>query len=139
MEVRCITFIEAQPEIRAVRDAVFGGEQNVPADINWDGKDEDCLHVVARMEDSRVIGTGRLEEDGKIGRLAVLPEFRGKGIGRSLLVLLIEAALRKGLSHVYLHAQRHALPFYEGLGFEASPGSFDEAGIEHRYMSRVLK
>ena len=72
MTIALVEFSEAEIEIRAVRDTVFGDEQNVPQEINWDGNDEECLHVLARGKRGKVVATGRLAPDGKIGRLAVL-------------------------------------------------------------------
>ena len=105
MTIALVEFSEAEIEIRAVRDTVFGDEQNVPQEIHWDGNDEECLHALARGERSEVVATGRLAPDGKIGRLAVLRLHRGKGVGARILRKLLEAARVRGLSQVYLHAQ----------------------------------
>lgn len=138
VKVGCVTFVELEEEIRAVRDAVFGVEQGVPPEVNWDGRDADCVHVVARLESGKLVGAGRLEEDGKIGRLAVFLEARRKGVGSRMLECLTEVAQRRGLLEVYLHAQTHALAFYEGQGFCATGNVFLEAEIEHCRMSRRL-
>lgn len=134
MTIALVEFSEAEIEIRAVRDTVFGDEQNVPQEINWDGNDEECLHVLARGKRGKVVATGRLAPDGKIGRLAVLRLHRGKGVGARILRKLLEAARVRGLSQVYLHAQAQAVGFYEQEGFHLCGAPFSEGGITHRHM-----
>ncbi|KPK58467.1 MAG: GNAT family N-acetyltransferase [Gammaproteobacteria bacterium] len=122
--------------IRRVRQAVFVVEQSVPADLEWDGQDEACLHVLAESSNRDVIGTGRLQPSGKIGRMAVLRPWRGIGVGSAILRALIVAASELGIDEVYLHAQNRAVPFYDRFGFEAEGDEFMEAGIPHRLMRR---
>jgi len=132
------SFSEAESEICTIRNTVFGDEQNVPPEIDWDGKDEKCLHALALGEKGEAVATGRLAPEGKIGRLAVLRSHRGKGVGTGMLRALVEAARGRGLRQVFLHAQTQALRFYEQEGFRVRGGSFCEAEIEHYYMYRYL-
>ena len=134
MTIALVKFSEAEIEIRAVRNTVFGDEQNVPEEINWDGNDEECLHALARGSRGEVAATGRLAPDGKIGRLAVLRLHRRKGLGVRILRKLLEAARVRGLSKVYLHAQAQTVGFYEEEGFQVRGAPFSEAGIVHSYM-----
>ena len=138
MKVVITSFEDAEKEIRGIRDAVFGKEQAVPEEIDWDGMDPDCVHALAIEEGGASTGTGRLTPEGKIGRLAVLPRERGQGIGAALLEALSEEARRKGIAKVYLHAQTQALAFYEKQGFVRRGDAFFEADIKHVYMSKVL-
>ncbi len=126
-------------EIRRVRQAVFVVEQSVPAELEWDGQDEECLHVLAESSNRDVIGTGRLQPSGKIGRMAVLRPWRGIGVGSALLRALIEAASALGIDEVYLHAQDRAVDFYDRFGFESEGDEFMEAGIPHRLMRRRVR
>ncbi|MFG6175734.1 GNAT family N-acetyltransferase [Halomonas sp. THAF12] len=121
---------EAAGEIRRV---VFIEEQAVPRDEEWDGRDPECVHFLARV-DGRTVGTARLLPDGHIGRVAVLAEARGLGIGLALMQAAIVAARHRGFSSVELAAQTHALAFYERLGFAAHGETFQDAGIPHRNM-----
>lgn len=121
---------------REVRDAVFVEEQKVPRDIEWDEHDAASRHVVARDSDGGAIGTGRLLVDGHIGRMAVLADWRGKGVGRALLERLLEEARQQGHTHLALHAQTHASGFYRRFGFVEEGPEFMEAGIPHRTMVR---
>jgi predicted GNAT family N-acyltransferase len=123
-----------QATLRSIREAVFVVEQNVPAELEWDGVDQDCAHVIAYASDLSAVGTGRLLRDGHIGRLAVIAPWRGRGAGSSLLLKLISIAHARGIHSIALNAQTHALAFYERFGFIAEGDDFDEAGIPHRQM-----
>lgn len=123
-----------QADLQSVRHAVFVIEQAVPEDEEWDVLDAQSLHVIARDGQRRPIGTGRLTPEGKIGRMAVLSEWRGRGVGEAVLRVLLEAAAQRHLKKVEIHAQSHALGFYEKAGFEAYGEEFDECGIAHRHM-----
>lgn len=123
---------------RQVREAVFVDEQQVPRDIELDEHDAVSRHVVARDADGGAIGTGRLLVDGHIGRMAVLADWRGKGVGRALLERLLEEAAALHMQHLALHAQMQACGFYRRLGFVEEGPEFMEAGIPHRTMVRSV-
>jgi predicted GNAT family N-acyltransferase len=126
---------EAAGEIRRI---VFIEEQGVPQQEEWDGRDGDeCRHFLALL-DGDPVGTARLLPDAHIGRVAVLKEARGLGIGEALMLATIEAARRDGQPAVELAAQTQALAFYERLGFMAFGGEFFDAGILHRHMRLSL-
>ena len=118
----------------AVRHAVFVDEQGVPADMELDEHDVGAIHLLATSDDARPVGTARLLDDGKIGRIAVLPSYRERGIGTALLRRLLQIAIRRGDKEVYLYAQCAAVPFYARHGFVAYGDVFDEAGIDHQAM-----
>nr|WP_144899249.1 GNAT family N-acetyltransferase [Luteimonas cucumeris] len=126
------------PELRSVRETVFVHEQNVPLEEEWDDLDPLCLHVVARDADGRPIGTGRLTPERKIGRMAVLREWRGKGVGDAMLLSLVEVARQRGWRELALNAQVSAAAFYARHGFVPYGERFFEAGIEHQAMRRKL-
>ncbi|MEU3369694.1 GNAT family N-acetyltransferase [Streptomyces sp. NPDC006660] len=133
----------------AVRRAVFVVEQRVPEDVEYDAYDAIALHVLA-VGPGGPLGTGRLLYGpgarartgglgvGSLGRLAVTREARGLGVGAALVRALEDAAVECGLSAVDLHAQTHALGFYERLGYEAYGEEFPDADIPHRAMRRAL-
>ena len=123
--------------LRRVREQVFVREQRVPAELEWDGLDPQCDHVVAEMG-GEAIGTGRLLPDGHSGRMAVIKAARGQGIGSALLSCLIDLAMVRGFRSIELNAQTHALPFYRRFGFVPEGDEFIEAGIPHRRMRRDL-
>ncbi|MGH8029452.1 MAG: GNAT family N-acetyltransferase, partial [Arenimonas sp.] len=125
-------------DLRAVREPVFVIEQNVPIELEWDALDPHCHHVIARDVERKPVGTGRLTPEHKIGRLAVLREWRGRGVGDALLQALIDQARRLGWPEVALHAQVDAIGFYLKWGFEPYGDEFYEAGIRHQSMKLSL-
>ena len=124
--------------IRAVRHAVFVREQGIPAELEWDGRDAACLHVLAQDARGAVVGTARMQTDGRLGRMAVLKDRRGQGVGSRMLTSLMDIAREMQLPSVWLTAQTTALPFYFKHQFVIEGDEFTEAGIAHRYMRHVL-
>ncbi len=130
----------------AVRERVFIREQGVPASIERDVRDSGYRHVVAFGPQGEPIGTGRLlpgkkdeghnDHIGHIGRMAVMPEWRGRGVGAALLARLLEMASAAGMRTVELNAQTHAAGFYARFGFAVAGAEFMEAGIPHVTMVR---
>ncbi len=124
--------------LSSIRKLVFIIEQRVPQDEEWDGRDDGAWHWMATDPGDSPIGTARLLPDGQIGRMAVLSEYRGRGIGFALLEAAIQKARTLGMNGVYLNAQTHALGFYERAGFVAEGDEFMEAGIPHYRMRQPL-
>lgn len=124
--------------LRHVRETVFVLEQQVPLEEEWDELDPRCRHVIARDARHQPIGTGRLTPERKIGRMAVLREWRGRGVGDALLLALMDEARALGWDSVSLNAQVQAQAFYARHGFEPYGERFMEAGIEHQAMRRAL-
>ena len=124
--------------IQQIRKSVFVEEQGVPEEIEVDGRDGSCTHVLA-LKGVRPVGTARMQRDGHIGRVSVLKEYRGKGIGRKLLEAMIEQAGCRGLEEVYLNSQVQAASFYEKTDFQKTGTVFLEANMPHIKMTRVLK
>ncbi len=125
--------------LRHVRRVVFIDEQRVPERLEWDDEDARCVHALARDGAGAPIGCGRLLADGHIGRMAVLREWRGRAVGDTLLVRLMDLARARGDARVLLNAQVHAMPFYARHGFAPFGAAFEEAGIAHRAMQLTLR
>lgn len=136
--VEPVEYESALPDLRRVREAVFVQEQNVPLALEWDELDPLCRHVVARDAEGRPIGTGRLTPEHTIGRMAVLADWRGRGVGNALLLALIDEARRLGWREVSLHAQVPAIGFYARHGFLPFEARFVEAGIDHQSMRCLI-
>lgn len=130
---------EDEPAISLIRDTVFIQEQGVPRELEWDGMDPRCTHLLAWSDDNLPVGTARITPDGHIGRMAVLRKWRGQGIGGDLLKTLVALAAGQGIASVFIHAQTQAQSFYERFGFQAVGDEFMEAGIPHRKMVLHLK
>ncbi|MGB7932074.1 MAG: GNAT family N-acetyltransferase [Gammaproteobacteria bacterium] len=126
------------PAIHEVRHQVFIVEQGIPAHLEWDGQDAACHHVLATDPRQAVIGTGRLDPRGRIGRMAVLPYWRSHGVGGDLLAALLALARAQGHREVVLHAQCAVAGFYRKAGFREQGQPFIEAGIEHLTMVKTL-
>lgn len=126
-------------ELLAVRFAVFVEEQGVPAEIEEDDQDPAATHLLARDAHGTAVGCGRLLPGGVIGRMAVLADHRGHGIGGRLLQELLAIAAGAGLSRLTLHAQCSAQGFYHRAGFRPVGPVFEEAGIPHQKMVRDLE
>lgn len=125
--------------VYAVRHRVFVQEQGVPEEIEQDALDAEADHALMLDATGRPVATGRLLPDGHIGRVAVLPEWRGRGLGRRIMEYLTELAGRRGLERIELNAQLDALGFYEALGYEPVGETFIEAGIVHQAMRLALE
>jgi YbgC/YbaW family acyl-CoA thioester hydrolase len=142
LDVRLGTWDVLGREAQAIRTAVFVQEQQIPAEMEWDAADAECVHAVAYNRFGMALGTGRLLEHSpgvaKIGRMAVLQAMRGADIGRQLLDALMQCARERGERELLLHAQSSAAGFYTRAGFSVRGEPFDEAGIAHVAMVRKL-
>jgi predicted GNAT family N-acyltransferase len=134
VELRAASWQQDRGALERVRRRVFVEEQGVPEAEEWDAADPVARHLLAETPNREPIGTGRLEPTGKIGRIAVLPDWRRAGIGREIVRHLVNQATELGFGSVYLHAQTAAEDFYRGLGFRAEGPVFDEVGIPHVRM-----
>lgn len=124
----------APPHIKSIRQKVFVEEQQVPAELEWDLTDPSAEHFLAVVDGQEAVATARLYgipgAIGFIGRMAVLPQYRGKHIGQALLQHLIGQGAAQ-YSELRLSAQQHAVKFYQRAGFHLCSDPYDDAGIMH--------
>lgn len=137
VRIELLSWEKARAHASPIRFTVFVEEQGVPCEIELDEQDALAIHAVA-FDQETAVATGRLLPDGHIGRMAVLKEWRGRGIGSAILGELIEAARRHGNREIALSAQVRAVEFYRAHGFRAEGDVYDEAGIAHQAMRMVL-
>ena len=137
--IRIANWQDDAPALRAIRETVFIREQKVPVELEWDECDATCLHTLATDTAGNPVGTARLLPDGHIGRMAVLKEWRGRGVGSALLRLLLDEARKRRLRQAVLNAQTYAAGFYEKFGFQAVGEEFMDAGIPHVKMVLTLR
>lgn len=130
---------------RKIREEVFVKEQHVPQEEEYDEYDNSASHFLAIDNEENAFGTARWRKTDngiKLERFAILKEARGKGIGSMLLESLLEDIAVENNSNepvkLYLHAQTTALALYEKFGFQKEGEVFEECGIEHFRMSRML-
>jgi predicted GNAT family N-acyltransferase len=124
--------------LAAIRRTVFIDEQGVLEALEWDEQDATAAHLLALADDGSPIGCARLLQDGHIGRIAVLPAWRGRGVGHALLAAAEDAARARGHAVVALSAQTHAAGFYARAGYVAEGEVYEEAGIPHIAMQKTL-
>jgi predicted GNAT family N-acyltransferase len=125
----------------SIRIRVFVREQGVPKEIELDRDDRKATHLLARIQ-GKPVGTARLvikNGRAKVGRMAVLKSYRGKGVGKALLKRAIASARQSGAKMIYLHAQVPVIGFYEKMGFRCVGRVFKEAGIPHRKMALTTR
>jgi predicted GNAT family N-acyltransferase len=136
--IRLASWIEDNKALRLLREAVFIKEQSVPVELEWDGEDGAALHLLATDDNDHPLGTARMLADGHIGRVAVLREWRNRGVGQALMLRMLQEAQARAYPEVFLDAQIDALGFYQRLGFQAEGEVFMDAGIPHRHMRLSL-
>ena len=137
VRIELMSWEEARAQASPIRFTVFCEEQGVPRDIELDEHDAVSVHAVV-FDQGRPVATGRLLPDGHIGRMAVLKEWRNRGLGGLMLQRLIEKARERGDKRIVLSAQVHAVPFYRAHGFIPQGSEYMEAGIRHQEMVRSL-
>lgn len=134
VEIRKYSWQLAPGTIRDIRHKVFIDEQQVPPELEWDSSDEIADHYLMVLPDHTPVGVARVfrapGDIAHIGRMAILPGFRGQGYGRQLLWQLMQETGPE-FSELRLQAQKHAVPFYQALGFHVCSGTYDDAGIPH--------
>lgn len=142
VDLRVGSWAELGAAAGQVRTEVFVQEQQIPKELEWDEEDATALHALARNRLGMPLATGRLLQHApgvaRIGRMAVSRTLRGSGLGRDILLALMQAARERGDTEVLLHAQRSAEGFYQRLGFEGQGEPYEEAGIPHLTMRRAL-
>lgn len=137
VEILHVDWTDAADALKHIRRTVFVEEQHVPEELEWDELDAVSAHFLARV-DSVPVATARLTPAGQIGRMAVLPQFRHRGLGSSLLLAVLAESRLRGFKRVFLHAQLPAVEFYRVQGFTTEGEIFLDAGLEHRAMSLIL-
>lgn len=129
--IKQVTWATHQAQLKRIRERVFVFEQSVPIELEWDGLDIDAMHLLAFNQQEQAIGCARLFNNGSIGRMAVLQEKRGFGVGKALLNAAINIGKQRHLEQVTLSAQTHAIAFYQKAGFTVVSDVYLDANIPH--------
>jgi predicted GNAT family N-acyltransferase len=141
LTIQIQNYTVARDAIQAVRSQVFQIEQGIDPTLDFDGLDPAAVHILALWED-QAIGTARIRyfsgHTAKVERLAVIPEFRHRGIGQCLMNAILTLLASGDVKTVVLHAQEQTVPFYEHLGFKPVGDRFWEANIPHLKMQKML-
>ena len=131
------TWLKSKNDLRSIRTLVFIEEQAVSPDFEWDEIDATAVHLLASL-DGQPIACLRIIDYHKIGRMAVLKEFRRNGLGAALLLAAVNLCKLCGSTKVYLSAQTHAIEFYEHCGFKVTSAVYQDLHIPHVDMQLDL-
>ncbi|MFU9047352.1 GNAT family N-acetyltransferase [Acinetobacter tibetensis] len=137
LQVRTGTWVELQTDAKPIREQVFIQEQQIAAADEWDAQDEVSQHFVV-FDGEHAIATARLLPNHSIGRVAVLASHRGQGIGKLLMLQIIQQAQQQQRPLLQLSSQVHAMSFYQNLGFQAHGEAYIDCGIPHIDMQMSL-
>jgi predicted GNAT family N-acyltransferase len=121
-----------------VRAIVFSEGQRIPYAIEYDGLDDEAVHVIG-VDGDEPVAAARIrfvDNAAKLERIAVRPAWRGQGIGHQLVDFMIRVAAARGCTCCRLHSQAHLQSFYERHGFRVCGAHFLEADIDHVPMVR---
>ena len=129
-EIRSGSWAQLQQDAKRIREQVFIQEQQIAPEDEWDTEDSVSLHFMVYDHD-QPIATARLLGSNGIGRVAVLKDYRGKGIGKLLMEAVIAQARKEGREFLKLSSQVHAVPFYAGLGFAVQGEEYLDCEIPH--------
>lgn len=123
--------------VKRIRTTVFTNEQGADAVTEFDDYDSQSDFALL-FESDKPIGTARvvrLDKGFKIGRIAILKEYRGRGYGDLIVRVVLRRAFEKGADTVYVDAQNYAVPFYEKIGFKVIGNEITDRGLPHIPMS----
>jgi predicted GNAT family N-acyltransferase len=133
--IKQVTWATHEAQLRLIREQVFILEQQVPVALEWDAQDKDAWHLMALNHPANqleaAIGCARVLSNGSIGRMAVLQEKRGIGIGKALLNAAVKLCKQQQLKEATLSAQTYATSFYEKAGFVIESDGYLDANIPH--------
>lgn len=137
IKIAQVNWQEAQTHLRAVRTPVFIVEQFVTPEFEWDEQDKSAIHLLALL-DNQAIACLRIIEYHKIGRMAVLKEWRNMGLGTALLLEAVNICKLHGSKNIHLSAQTHAINFYQQAGFKVTSEVYQDVHIPHVDMQLEL-
>ena len=136
LKIEIVKWIDGYVPLTMIREKVFIEEQKVTPQLEWDGMDEEAIHFLV-YKDEKAIGCARalvIENHMQLGRMAVLKEYRGEGIGSNLIEKAVTTAKLNQLSSIDISAQCHAIDFYKKFGFKVISDIYLDAEIPHRDM-----
>lgn len=136
--VSLIAWRDGEPLLKPVREAVFIREQGIPEELEWDGLDENSRHALALSLQGEAIGCGRMQPDGHIGHIAVLPQWRKQKVGTAIMEALLDYARAQGYPQASVDVLSHYVPFYRSIGFAEQGETFMVAGQPHARMALKL-
>ena len=124
----------------AVRDKILRQPLNLQFDTAQLAAENLDIHIIAKVG-SKVVGTMIMtivNDNAKMRQVAVLSEFQSKGVGKKMVEAFEQLSKSKGLNSIVLHARETAISFYKNLGYYVEGERFEEVGIPHWKMSKLL-
>lgn len=115
-------------DIKLIREKVFICEFRISPEIEFDNNDGNSEHVLLRDNDIP-IATGRICENGKISRIAVLMKYRNTDASNKVVKMLLDIARRKGLKEVYIDSDLAEVNDFKNQGFKVAGSVFMESGV----------
>ncbi|WP_096199130.1 GNAT family N-acetyltransferase [Bacillus sp. FJAT-45350] len=140
MKIEIVTNEKQRKDAYQVRTIVFVEEQKVPVELEIDEHEEEATHFVV-YDGEKPIGAGRfrsVDGYGKVERICILKEYRGRNVGKDLMIKIEEVAQQEGFKALKLNAQIQAETFYKNLGYVTYSDEFLDAGIPHVSMKKEL-
>lgn len=137
MEISFVHWNEAQTALKHIRQTVFVEEQQVPAELEWDNADPIAVHILGQ-DGQRPVACARLTSDGRLGRIAVLKEYRRQGWGSRLLNAAEHFLQQKEKKRIFLHSQANSYYFYFQHGYRPVHDMFWDANIPHIRMEKII-
>ncbi|KAJ1964986.1 Acetyltransferase (GNAT) domain [Dipsacomyces acuminosporus] len=135
---------EERTQAVQVRIRVFVDIQGFPLEEEVDDLDQVARHIVI-LDGDKVIGTLRIlnsEEVAKIGRVVILPEYQGKGLGRKLMEYAENYVAASGeysnCKFTKLGSQYDKREFYQKCGYVEKGDIYDELGCPHVWMYKPI-
>jgi predicted GNAT family N-acyltransferase len=141
LNIKTANFPEDFPIVQKIRKTIFQEEQGINHELEFDGLDATCQHLIANLN-GQAVGTARIryldKTTAKLERLAVLPVARKQGIGKKITMVALDILTHQNISQVVVHAQEYIKGLYEQLDFQQEGDIFEEAGILHIKMKKYL-
>ncbi|QHS24407.1 GNAT family N-acetyltransferase [Virgibacillus sp. MSP4-1] len=140
MQIHVVEDDDQLKDAYKVRQIVFIDEQGVSPELEMDEHDHNAVHFVG-YKNGEPVAASRLryaEDYGKLERICVLKEERGRQFGKQMIEAMEEVIKENHYRKSKLNAQTHAEKFYQSLGYETISGEFMDAGIPHVTMVKTL-
>ncbi|GAC14653.1 GNAT family N-acetyltransferase [Aliiglaciecola lipolytica] len=135
LTVKNVDWNEAKNVLSKLREKVFVYEWRIPRECEFDHQDMHAIHILVLDDNKQEIATGRLTSKGEIGRIAVVPKYRGPDVYHTLFKALIDNAERLGLQQVYVQCDLEGVDYYQKQGFNPVGSVYMDAGIARQKIA----
>lgn len=135
LTIKNVDWEKAKHKLSKLREKVFVYEWRIPRECEFDQYDDCANHVLVLNEQDQEIATGRVTPLGEIGRIAVVPQYRGPEVYRALLQALVSKATHMGLQQVHVLCELEGVEYYQQQGFSPVGSVFMDAGTARQKMA----